>query len=143
VKLEIKRRSRTHAAKLAEVILRSFVLLILVNPLVKVGLEELQLLGLFEQAGPVLFLQVLLAQLELDIAGGVVDLGVLRVDLGKEFELELVVALQGIRVTLKLQGGGLEIQLEFGGRDIRNGNGQVDEVLLRIGARGALGPEDC
>lgn len=137
-------KSRTHAAaaKLAKVLLGSLVLLVLVNPLVKVGLEELQLLGLLEQAGPVLLLEVLLAQLQLDVARGVVDLGVLGVDLRVELELEVEVALQGVRVALELERGGLEVQRVLVGRDIGGGDGQVDEVLLRVGVGGALGPED-
>lgn len=137
-------KSRTHAtaAELAKVLLGSLVLLVLVNPLVKVGLEELQLLGLLEQAGPVLLLEVLLAQLQLDVARGVVDLGVLGVDLRVELELEVEVALQGVRVALELERGGLEVQRVLVGGDIGGGDGQVDEVLLRVGVGGALGPED-
>lgn len=137
-------KSRTHAAaaKLAKVLLGSLVLLVLVNPLVKVGLEELQLLGLLKQAGPVLLLEFLLAQLQLDVARGVVDLGVLGVDLGVELELEVEVALQGVRVALELERGGLEVQRVLVGGDIGGGDGQVDEVLLRVGVGGALGPED-
>lgn len=102
----------------------------------------MELLGLLEQAGPVLLLEVLLAQLQLDVARGVVDLGVLGVDLRVELELEVEVALQGVRVALEFEGGGLEVQRVLVGRDIGGGDGQVDEVLLRVGVGGALGPED-
>lgn len=134
--------SHTHAAKLAEVLFGSLVLLILVNPLVKVGLEELELLGLLEQAGPVLLLEFLLAELQLDIARGVVDLGVLGVNLGVKLKLEVVVALESLGVTLELKGRSLQVQAELRGRHIGGSDGQVNEVLLRVGAGRALGPEN-
>ncbi len=71
------------------------------------------------------------------------DLALLLVNLGVELEFEVVVALQGVRVASEPKGLRLELQLELGGLDIRNGNGQVDEVLGRIGLVGALGPKDC
>lgn len=118
-------------------------LLILINPLVEVGLEELELLGLLEKTGPVLLLQLLLAQLDLNVAGGVGNLGVLRVNLAVEFKLEVVVTLQCVGVALELQGRRVEVKLVLVGGNIGDGDGQVDEVLLRVGAGGALGPENC
>ena len=66
--------SLTHAAELGEVLLGSLVLLILIDPLVEVGLEEVQLLSLFEETGPVLLAKLLLLELELNVLGSVVGL---------------------------------------------------------------------
>lgn len=133
----------THTAEVGEVLLGSLVLLVLVNPLVEVGLEELQLLGLLEQARPVLLLELLLAQFNLDIARGVVDLAVLDVDLAVEGELEVVGGLLGVGQTLEVQAVGLKVQLEVLLLHVRDDNGEVDEVLLGIRVGRALGPEDC
>ena len=131
-----------HAAELGEVLLGGLVLFVLVDPLVEIGLEELELLGLLEQTGPVLVVELLLAQLELDVPGGVVDLAVLRVDLGVKLKLDVIVALQSVGVTIEGQGGGLQVELEALLGYIGDGDSEIDEVLLRIGAGGALGPED-
>lgn len=120
---------RTHATELREVLLAGLLLLVLVDPLVEVGLEEVYLLRLLQQAGPVLLLELLLLELELDILGGVVDLALGGVDLGVELEFEGVRPLEGFRVALEGETGGLEIELEIGGRNIGNGDGQVDKVL--------------
>jgi hypothetical protein len=84
----------THAAELGEVLLGGLVLLVLIDVLVEVGLEEVQLLVLLEQPGPVLLLELLLLQLELDVLGGVVNLALGRVDLAPQLQVELVVALE-------------------------------------------------
>lgn len=134
--------SLTHAAKLGEVLLGSLLLLVLVDPLVKVGLEEVDLLGLLEQAGPVLLLELLLLELQLNVLARVVDLALLRVNLAVQLEVEVEVLLQGVGVAVKGQARGLEVELEAGGGDVRDGDGQVDEVLGGVGGAGALGPED-
>lgn len=135
---------RTHsAAEVGEVLLGSLVLLILVDPFVEVGLEVLDLLGLLQQAGPVLVLELLLAQLQLDVPGGVVDLAVLRVDLGPELELGVVRALQRVRVAVERQRRRLQVELEALLGHVRYRDGQVDEILLGIGAGGPLCPENC
>ena len=59
---------------MGEVLLGSLVLLILIDPLVEVGLEEVQLLSLFEETGPVLLAKLLLLELELNVLGSVVGL---------------------------------------------------------------------
>lgn len=132
---------RTHtAAELREVILGSLVLLVLVDPLVEVGLQELHLGSVLEQTRPVFLLELLLAQLHLDVTSGVMRLAVLGVDLAEEGEVEVICALQGFRVALESQGGGLEIELQVLFGYIGNGDGEVDEVLLGVGAGRALGP---
>ena len=136
-------RLLTHATEVGEILLGSLVLLVLVNPLVEVGLEELELLSLLEQTRPVLLLELLLAQLDLDIARGVVDLAVLDVDLAVEGELEVVGCLLGVGETLEVQAIGLEVQLEVVLLHIGNDNGEVDEVLLGVRVGRALSPEDC
>ncbi len=81
----------TAAAKLGKVLLGGVILLVLIDPLVKVRLDKVQPLGLLEQAGPELFLELLLLELDLDVLGGVVDLGGIDVDLGEELKVDGVV----------------------------------------------------
>jgi hypothetical protein len=100
-------------------------------------------LRLFEQPRPVLLLELLLLQLNLDVLGGVVDLALCGVDLGVELELDVVLALEGPRGAGECQRRGLEVQLDAFLGDVGDGDGEVDEVLLRLGIGGALGPEDC
>jgi hypothetical protein len=73
----------------------------------------------------------------------VVDLALLRVNLAVELQLEMVVSLEGIRVSGEGEGGRLEVELELGCLDIRDANCQVYEVLCGIGLVGALSPKDC
>lgn len=136
-------RHAAHATKLREVLLGSLVLLILINPLVEVGLEEMETLLLLEKTGPVLFLEILLLELDLDVLGGVVDLALGGVDIGIELEVDVVLALERLGGTGEGEGVGLEVQLDVILRDVRDRDGQVDEVLAGIGGRGALSPEDC
>ena len=138
-----KNSGLTHTAEVAEVVLSGLVLLILINPLVEVGLEEVDLLRLLEETRPVGSIKLLLAQLHLDIAGSVVDLARRRVDLGEEFELDVVGLLEGVGVASEGEASGLEVKLEVRSRDVRNANGEVDEVALRVGSGRALGPENC
>lgn len=135
--------SLTHTAKLGEVLLGGLVLLVLIDPLVEVGPEEVHLLGLLEQAGPVGLVEVFLLQLELDVLAGVAGLGGLLVDLGVELELHVVVPLQAVGVAGEGQAGGLDVKLQAGGGHVGDGDGQVDEVLLGVRAGRALRPEDC
>lgn len=123
----------THAAELREVLLGSLVLLVLVNPLVEVGLEEVELLLLLEESGPVLLLELLLLQLQLHVLGGVVDLALCGVDLGVELELEVVGPLEGAGGAAKRQAGGLEVQLQAVLGHIGDRDGEVDKILLGLG----------
>lgn len=132
-----------HAAKLGKVLLGGLVLLVLVNPLVKVGLEEVQPLVLLEEARPVLELELLLLELHLNVLGGVVDLALRGVDLGEELELDVVLAVEGARGAGEDERRGLEVQLEAVLGDVGDGDGQVDKVLGGIRVGGALGPENC
>ena len=69
-------------------------MLILVNPLVEVGLQEVDLLSILQEPWPELFLQLLLSQDYLNVLGGVVNLALLLVNLSVELELEVVVSLE-------------------------------------------------
>lgn len=131
-----------HAAELGEVLLGSLVLLVLINPLVEVGLEEVESLVFLEQAGPVLLLEVLLLELHLDVLGGVVDLAGGGVNLGKELEVDMVLALESARGTGEGESRGLDVQLDVVLGDIGDGDGEVDKVLVGVGAGRALGPEN-
>lgn len=139
----VKELVLTHTAKVAEVVLSGLVLLILINPLVEVGLEEVDLLRLLEETGPVGGIELLLAKLHLNIAGSVVDLARRRVDLGVELELDVVGPLEGVGVASEDETSGLEVELEVGSRDVGNANGEVNEVALGVGGRRALSPENC
>lgn len=123
----------THTAKVGEVLLGGFILFVLVDPLIEVGLEEMHFLGVFEQTRPVLVIELLLAQLDLDVLGGVVCLALVDVDLGVELKLEVVRLLECIRVARESQALGLELELQVCGRNIRDRDGQVDEVFGRVG----------
>lgn len=131
-----------HATELRKVLFGGLVLLVLINPLVKVGLEEVQLLVLLKQAGPVFLLELLLLQLDLDVLGGVVDLAGLGVDLGEELELDVELAFEGAGRSREGQARGLEVELQAVLGDVGDGDGEVDEVLAGVGGGGALGPED-
>jgi hypothetical protein len=99
-------------------------------------------LRLLEQTGPVLLAELLLLELELDVFGGVVGLGLCRVDLGVELELDVVLALEGGRGAGEGEGSGLKVDLDIRGGDVRDGDSKVDEVLGGVGGRGALRPQD-
>ena len=103
----------------------------------------MDLLGVLEEARPVLLLEFLLVELELNVLAGVVNLGPLGVDLGEELNVELVGLLQGLGVALEGESLGLQVQLEVGRGDVRDGDGEPDEVLLGVRGAGALSPEDC
>jgi len=88
-------------------------LLILVNPLVEVGLQEVNLLGVLQESWPEFLLQLLLSQVKLDVLGGVVDLALLLVDLTVELELEVVISLEGVRVAGEGERLRLEVELQI------------------------------
>jgi len=117
-------------------------LLILVNPLVEVGLQEVHLLCVLQQSWPELLLQLLLSQDHLDVLARGVDLALRWVNLGIEVKLELIVSLEGVRVAGEGEGGWFQVKLELGCLDIGYGDGQVDVVLRGIGRAGSLSPKD-
>lgn len=99
----------------------------------------MHLLLVLKKAGPELELEILLAEDELDLAVGVVDLAVLRIDLGEE--------VQGDTVCYALLGGTLEGDILFGDAKSSVGLGNVGDldvdvevVALRLIVGGALGP---
>lgn len=143
------------------VILSSLILLVLIHPLrillanrqspilprftrcrpylVKISLEEVDLLGVFKKTRPVLELQLLLAQNKLDLTVGVVHLAVLRVDLAEQ--------VKGNRVCDALARGagegdivGGQTQLGLLLRDIGSLQVHVEVVALGLRVGGTLGP---
>jgi hypothetical protein len=108
-------------------------LLILINPLVEVSLQEVNLLRIFQEPRPELLLQFLLSQNQLNVFGGVVNLALLLINLGVELELDMVISLEGVRVTRECETLWLEAQLQVGRFDIRYRDGEIDEVLCGIG----------
>jgi len=104
-------------------------LFILINPFVEVGLQEVDLLCILQQSWPELLSRLLLSQNHLDILGGVVDLALLWINLSVEFELDVVCPLEGLGVACEGESLWLEVELKVCGLDIRNGDGEVDQVL--------------
>ena len=88
-------------------------MLILVNPLVEVGLQEVDLLSILQEPWPELLLQLLLSQDDLNVLGGVVNLALLLVNLSVELELEVVVSLERVRVAGEGKRLGLQVKLEI------------------------------
>jgi hypothetical protein len=70
----------------------------------------------------------------------VVDLALSNIDFGVEGKLDMICSLQSIRVAVERQSSGLEVQLQVLFGYIRDRNGEVNEVLLGVAARRALGP---
>lgn len=96
-------------------------------------------LALLQQPRPVLLLQLLLHELEVDVRAGVVRLGGVDVDLAVELELDVVGRLLGRGVAREGQAAGLE--LDLGGGDVRGGDREGYVVALGVGGGGALGPD--
>ena len=67
--------------------------------LVKIRLQKMHLLAFLQQPWPVFCLQLLLPQHEFHIPRGVMRLAVFRIDLGEEFQLDMVGCLLSIRVA--------------------------------------------
>ena len=64
--------------------------------LVEISLEEVELLLVLQQARPVLLLELLLSEDQLDATRRVVDLALLGVDLGVQIKLDVVGSLLGV-----------------------------------------------
>lgn len=62
------------------------------------------------------------------------------VDLTEEGEIEVVRSLESLRVTGEGQAGRLQVKFQVLLGNVGNGDGEVDEVLLRVGVGGALSP---
>lgn len=98
--------------------------------LVEVGLEEVDLLGVLKKTRPVLHLEFLLAQNELNLTVGVVHLAVLRVDLAVQVKRDRVCdTLAGGTSERDIVGG--EAQLSIGLGDI--GSLQVNIEVVALG----------
>jgi hypothetical protein len=102
----------------------------------------MHLLSALEQTWPVLLLELLLPQHQLDIAGRVVDLALGRVDLGVELQLDVVGFLFRLRVARECEFVGLEIELQVFGVHVCGRDGEEDVVLGRVCAGRALCPEN-
>lgn len=87
-------------------------LLLGITHLVEVGLQEVDLRLVLKQARPELLLEFLLAQDKCDIATAVLDLRLLRVDLGEKLEVDGVGDLFRCRGTLEAELCGLQIELQ-------------------------------
>lgn len=69
----------------------------------------MNLLLVIQQSRPELLLELLLPQHELDILASVGDLGLLLVDLGVEFDVQVICLLERIRVASEGQTRGLYV----------------------------------
>ena len=96
-----------------------------------------------EQARPELLLELLLAQDKCDIAAAVLDLRLLRVDLGEELEVDSVGDLFRCRSSLEAKLCGLQVELQVGLGDIGGNDGEEDVVPLGVAVGRALRPSDC
>lgn len=109
--------------------------------LVEVGLQEVNLLGRAQQTRPVLFLQLLLAQHQLNLTVTVVHFAVVGIDLGEQVQRHMVFD--------TLLGGASERHIFRGNLDVCFGLGHVGSldahieiVTLSLSAGRALGPCD-
>lgn len=100
------------------------------------------LLGGLEQTGPVLLLELLLPQNQLNLTVIVVHLGVLGVDLAVQVEGDIIVnALLGVSREGDVGRG--DGQLGTGLVDIGGLDVDVQVVALGLSGRRPLGPRDC
>ena len=100
--------------------------------LVKVRLQKMHSRLLLHQARPVLGGQLRLLQHHLDIARGVVNLAGGGVDLGVEVEVDVVIGLLRLAVAREIDVSGLDVELDFLGVDVWDGDGEEDVVLFRF-----------
>jgi hypothetical protein len=133
----------THSAHGSQIVLRCLILLILINPLIEVGLQEVNLLSILQKSWPELFLQLLLSQNKLNGLAGVVGLALFGVNLRIELENYMVCSLEGFGVAVERERLFLNVDLEVFRLDIGDGDCEVDKVLCGFRLIGALSPEDC
>lgn len=69
-----------------------------------------------------------------------VDFGGAGVDVGVEVESDGVVGFLALGVAAEGEGGGLEVELDFGGGHVGGGNGEEDVVFGGFAGGGALCP---
>lgn len=101
----------------------------------------MELLGLLEETGPELGLELFLAQNKFAVAVGVVHLAVLRVDLGVEGQRDTVCdALDRLSGEGDLGGGNLDIGIGLG--NVGNPDVHVEVVTLGLIGGRALSPGD-
>lgn len=102
----------------------------------------MDLLGILQETRPVLLLQLLLAQHQLNLAVGVVDFAVLGIDLAKQVQGDVVCdTLAGGAGERDIVGGDSDVGLVLG--DVRSLQAHVEVVALGLIGRGALGPSHC
>ena len=87
-------------------------------------------LVLLEQPWPVLLLHVLFPEHKLDIAGAVYRLGVLDVKLGVKVQLDVIGGFLGFGFAGEGETRGLDVNFAGLGRDVRSGDGEIDDVFL-------------
>lgn len=101
----------------------------------------MDLLGGLQQTRPVFFLELLLAQHQLDLTVTVVDLAVLGVDLGEQVERDVVFyALLG--VACKSNVGRLDVEGGVRTGNISSLDANIEVVALGVAIRRALSPCD-
>lgn len=68
------------------------------------------------------------------------SLALCGVDFSVESQLEVVSSLEGVRVTSEGEARGLKVKLQVLLRNVGDGDGKVNEILLRVGVGGTLSP---
>lgn len=101
----------------------------------------MDLLGGLQQTRPVFFLELLLAQDQLDLTVTVVDLAVLGVDLGEQIERDVVFyALLGVACESNI--GRLDVEGCVRTGNISSLDANIEVVALGVAIRRALSPCD-
>src|SRR5438045_3178283 len=112
------------------------------SDLIKISLEEMHFLGIFEQPRPVLLVQFFLSQNDLDVLSRMVDLALCLVDLGVEVQLDMVGLFQSVRVACEGETAWLDVKLYFRRWKFRYRNSKVDVIFCGIAFRRPLRPKD-
>lgn len=102
--------------------------------LVKVGLQEVYARLVLEKSWPVILLEFLLAQYKFNVAGSVVNLALLRVNLLEELKFHSICCFLCLRVALEVEVRRLDIESDLLWVDIRYRDCEVDVVFLSIRA---------
>lgn len=131
-----------HALHAAQILVHCTLLLVLIHPAVKVGLEEVQPGLVLGQARPVLVLGLLLAQYKHDVARSVLCFALGRVDFIVQLQFDVVCGVLRCRFARHGQRRRLQLYLEILVWHIGRKHCQVDYVLFIIGRGGTLGPAD-
>ena len=77
----------------------------------------------------------------MDICTRVIGLGILNIDFGEKFKLNMIIQFLGLGIASEGQGIGLEI--DFGFLDIRRADCKGHVIAFCVACGRALSPDDC